>query len=26
LVAKGEELQLRVDAQHEDVFKYMHRI
>jgi ACT domain-containing protein len=26
LIAKGEELRLRIDAQHEDVFKYMHRI
>jgi ACT domain-containing protein len=26
LVAKGAELGLRVDAQHEDVFKFMHRI
>ena len=26
LKAKGEEMGLRVDAQHEDVFKYMHRI
>jgi ACT domain-containing protein len=26
LVAKGEEMGLRIDAQHEDVFKYMHRI
>ena len=26
LVAKGAELALRVDAQHEDVFKFMHRI
>ncbi|MEX0960810.1 MAG: ACT domain-containing protein [Burkholderiales bacterium] len=23
---KGEEMGLRIDAQHEDVFKYMHRI
>jgi ACT domain-containing protein len=23
---RGEEMGLRVDAQHEDVFKYMHRI
>jgi len=23
---KGEELQVRIDAQHEDVFNYMHRI
>lgn len=26
LAAKGEELGLRIDAQHEDVFKYMHRV
>lgn len=26
LAAKGEEMGLRIDAQHEDVFKYMHRI
>ena len=26
LNAKGEEMGLRSDAQHEDVFKYMHRI
>jgi ACT domain-containing protein len=26
LNAKGEEMGLRIDAQHEDVFKYMHRI
>lgn len=26
LAQKGEELGLRIDAQHEDVFKYMHRI
>jgi ACT domain-containing protein len=26
LVAKGAELGVRVDAQHEDVFKFMHRI
>ena len=26
LQAKGAELGLRIDAQHEDVFKYMHRI
>jgi len=26
LQAKGEEMGLRIDAQHEDVFKYMHRI
>ena len=26
LNAKGEELGLKVDAQHEDVFKFMHRI
>lgn len=26
LTAKGEELGLRIEAQHEDVFKYMHRI
>jgi ACT domain-containing protein len=26
LNAKGEEMRLRIDAQHEDVFKYMHRI
>ena len=26
LNAKGEELGLRIDAQHEDVFKFMHRI
>jgi len=26
LHGKGEELQVRIDAQHEDVFNYMHRI
>ena len=26
LARKGEEIGLRIDAQHEDVFKYMHRI
>jgi ACT domain-containing protein len=26
LNAKGAEMGLRIDAQHEDVFKYMHRI
>ena len=26
LNAKGEEMGLRVDAQHEDVFKFMHRV
>ena len=26
LAKKGEEMGLRIDAQHEDVFKYMHRI
>lgn len=26
LNAKGEEMGLRIDAQHEDVFKYMHRV
>lgn len=26
LNAAGEELGLKIDAQHEDVFKYMHRI
>jgi ACT domain-containing protein len=26
LVAKGEEMGVKVDAQHEDVFKYMHRV
>lgn len=26
LAAKGEELGVRIDAQHEDVFLYMHRI
>lgn len=26
LNAKGEEMGLKIDAQHEDVFKYMHRI
>lgn len=26
LAKKGEELELRIDAQHEDVFNYMHRI
>jgi len=26
LNAKGEELGLKVDAQHEDVFKFMHRV
>jgi len=26
LNAKGESMGLRIDAQHEDVFKYMHRI
>ena len=26
LSAKGEELQVRIDAQHEDVFNFMHRI
>ena len=26
LNAKGEEMGLRIDAQHEDVFNYMHRV
>jgi ACT domain-containing protein len=26
LNAKGEQMSLKVDAQHEDVFKFMHRI
>ena len=26
LVGKGEELGVRIDAQHQDVFRYMHRI
>jgi ACT domain-containing protein len=26
LQARGQEMGLRIDAQHEDVFKYMHRI
>lgn len=26
LADKGEELGLRIDAQHEDIFRYMHRI
>ncbi len=26
LDSKGEELKMRIDAQHEDVFNYMHRI
>jgi ACT domain-containing protein len=26
LAAKGTEMGLRIDAQHEDVFKYMHRV
>jgi ACT domain-containing protein len=26
LAKKGEELQVRIDAQHEDVFNFMHRI
>ena len=26
LIAKGDELGLRIDAQHEDVFKFMHRV
>lgn len=26
LTRKGEEMGLRIDVQHEDVFKYMHRI
>lgn len=26
LAAKGEELGLRIEAQHEDVFKFMHRV
>jgi ACT domain-containing protein len=26
LNAKGEEMGLRIEAQHEDVFKFMHRI
>jgi len=26
LAAKGEELGVRIDAQHEDAFRYMHRI
>ena len=26
LQAKAEQLGLRIDAQHEDVFKYMHRV
>ncbi len=26
LIAKGEEMGLKIDAQHEDVFKFMHRV
>jgi ACT domain-containing protein len=26
LNARGDEMGLKIDAQHEDVFKYMHRI
>jgi ACT domain-containing protein len=26
LNAKGEEMGLKIDAQHEDIFKYMHRV
>jgi ACT domain-containing protein len=26
LNAKGDEMGLKIDAQHEDVFKYMHRV
>jgi ACT domain-containing protein len=26
LTAKGEEMGLKIDAQHEDIFKFMHRI
>jgi ACT domain-containing protein len=26
LAAKGQDLGLRIDAQHQDVFRYMHRI
>jgi ACT domain-containing protein len=26
LNAKGDEMRLRIDAQHEDVFKFMHRV
>ena len=26
LVAKGEQMGLKIDAQHEDVFKFMHRV
>lgn len=26
LAAKGEDLEVRIDAQHEDVFNFMHRI
>ena len=26
LVSKGEEMGLKIDAQHEDVFKFMHRV
>lgn len=26
LAQKGEELGLRIDAQHEDIFRYMHRL
>jgi ACT domain-containing protein len=26
LEAKGEQMGVRIDAQHEDVFKYMHRV
>lgn len=26
LIRKGEEMHLKIDAQHEDVFKFMHRI
>jgi ACT domain-containing protein len=26
LNAKGQEIGVRIDAQHEDVFKYMHRV
>jgi ACT domain-containing protein len=26
LNARGDEMGIRIDAQHEDVFKYMHRV
>lgn len=26
LIAKGDELGLKIDAQHEDVFRFMHRV